>query len=129
MIYFAQIDIPGGPVKIGFATKPERRIKELQKQMPWKLKILKTTEGTQKEELILHRMCREYRIIDSNGREWFKPECMALLKFKEEIAKENLTAEKEMTYEEIKKYINILMKCIGEIRCESNFRSSSSVSS
>ncbi len=69
MIYFAQIDIPDGPVKIGFATRPERRIKELQKQMPWKLKILKTIEGTQKEESKLHRICKRYKIIDSNGRE------------------------------------------------------------
>jgi len=30
MIYFAQIDIPNGPVKIGYAKNPEKRVKKLQ---------------------------------------------------------------------------------------------------
>lgn len=127
MIYFAQIDIPNGPIKIGYASKPEKRIKELQKQMPWKLKILKTIEGTQKEESRLHRICKNHRIVDSNGREWFEPECMNLLKFREIIAEKNLTAEKPMTSEQRKEYIKILLDCAKGNLNESGFRNGSQI--
>lgn len=127
MIYFAQIDIPNGPIKIGYASKPEKRIKELQKQMPWKLKILKTIEGTQKEELKLHRICKNHRIVDSNGREWFKPECMSLLRFLEIIAEKNLTADKPMTPEQTKEYLNVLLDCAKGTLNESSFRNGSEI--
>jgi len=120
MIYFAQIDIPNGPIKIGYASKPEKRIKELQKQMPWKLKILKTIEGTQKEELKLHRICKNHRIVDSN-------ECMSLLRFLEIIAEKNLTADKPMTPEQTKEYLNVLLDCAKGTLNESSFRNGSEI--
>jgi hypothetical protein len=128
MIYFVQIDIPNGPVKIGYATKPEKRIKQLQKQMPWRLKILKTIEGTQKEESRFHWICRRYRIVDSSGREWFTPECLSLLRFREIIAEKNLTADKLMTPEQTKEYLNILIDCAKGSLNESGLRNGSSIS-
>jgi hypothetical protein len=115
MIYFAQIDIPNGPVKIGYAKNPEKRVKKLQQHMPWKLKIIKTFPGEIKDEREIHkRLSTFYRIIDGQGREWFKAESLIFLEFLKRIQERNLTADKPMTEEQRKEYLEILMDCVGD---------------
>lgn len=112
MIYFAQIDIPNGPIKIGCARNPEKRVRRLQTHMPWRLKLLKTFDGDYKIENEIHHRCRRYKIIDSNGREWFDPIVLKFLDFLDRIKQKNLTAEKQMTAQELKEYLDILMDCV-----------------
>lgn len=114
MIYFAQIDIPNGPVKIGYAKNPEKRVKKLQQHMPWKLKIIKTFPGEIKDEKEIHKRLSYYRIIDGQGREWFKAESLIFLEFLKRIQERNLTADKPMIEEQRKEYLEILMDCVGD---------------
>ncbi len=126
MIYFAQIDIPNGPIKIGYAKNPEKRVKKLQQHMPWKLKIIKTFSGEIKDEKEIHKkLIRHYRIIDGQGREWFNPESLNYLEFLERIQERNLTAEKPMTEEQTKEYIEILLDCVKNVK--PSFRNGSEI--
>jgi hypothetical protein len=67
-IYFIQAG--SGPIKIGCASYPRRRLKELQCASHEKLKLLATIPGGDRTmEAELHRLLRPHQI----RREWFKP--------------------------------------------------------
>lgn len=66
MIYFIQAH-SGGPVKIGYAANPEKRIAEIQRMSPVELKTLKIIEGDLKQEKELHKHFAKFRL---HG-EWF----------------------------------------------------------
>jgi hypothetical protein len=72
MIYFAQIDIPNGPVKIGTAKNVEKRMCELQKSMPWKLNVIALYPGDNKVEKMIHDRLFRFKMKRSVGREWFE---------------------------------------------------------
>lgn len=66
-IYFVQA-VDGGPIKIGIAAEPERRVHEMQACCPVKLVILATRSGTYFEEQSLHDRLDKHRL---HG-EWFE---------------------------------------------------------
>lgn len=69
MIYFIQA-VDGGPVKIGFAVEPKRRIAEIQRMSPSLLRVLALIDGDRKYEGELHRYFAKLRQYG----EWFKAE-------------------------------------------------------
>lgn len=68
MIYFIQVG-DDGPVKIGLADDPYRRLVALQCASPFELRLLGGFEGGRGEELKLHKMFAHARIRG----EWFEP--------------------------------------------------------
>jgi len=71
MIYFAQVDIPNGPIKIGIAKDINKRKKQFEKHMPWKLNIIAQYPGGREVEKMIHRRFWKFQMRNSNGREWF----------------------------------------------------------
>jgi hypothetical protein len=69
-VYFIQ-SIMGGPIKIGRAHNPEKRIKDLQVSHPEKLRIIAVMPGHSAVERCLHRLFAADRV--PNSREWFNP--------------------------------------------------------
>lgn len=69
MIYFIQA-AEGGPIKIGYAVDPNKRLVELQRMSPAPLRILVTIEGTRKKEGKIHR---HFVHLRQHG-EWFRAE-------------------------------------------------------
>jgi len=68
-IYYIQPS-NGGPIKIGYTSKPvEQRIAELQTGCPDKLVLLHTEQGTLDDEAAIHSKFSKHRV---NG-EWFRP--------------------------------------------------------
>lgn len=74
VVYFVQAE-NGGPVKIGVAKDPARRMAELQAMSPYTLRILATVEGGFRREKELHAQFADWRL---HG-EWFSDECEDLL--------------------------------------------------
>lgn len=66
MIYFIQA-VSGGPIKIGYAADPEKRIAEIQRMSPIELRTLKVIEGDLRQEKGLHKHFAKFRL---HG-EWF----------------------------------------------------------
>ena len=125
MIYFAQIDIPNGPVKIGMAKNPEKRVRQLNKNMPWKLKLVKVLNGDYEEEKKIHMRLIRYKIKESNGREWFNSDSLKFIEFLRRISEKNLSADRQMSKEEMKEYLSILLDCVcekGINKNENNFQ-------
>lgn len=75
MIYLVQAEA-GGPIKIGTAVDPERRLDALRGSCPIPLRMLRVLEGDITEELWLHKRFAEHRL---HG-EWFEP-CDELVAF------------------------------------------------
>lgn len=70
VIYFIQIDMPDGPVKVGFTkTSVRKRVLELQQMAPYRLKWIGYFEGHYTEERKAHRHLHTDRIRG----EWFRP--------------------------------------------------------
>jgi len=67
-IYFIQAG-DDGPVKIGWSRNAERRLRDLDRQMPWKLHLRRTIEAPRDYETRLHTHFREHHIRG----EWFRP--------------------------------------------------------
>ena len=67
-IYFIQA-VDGGPVKIGFAADPVRRLHDLQVSHHKRLQILRVEDGQAADERRLHQTLSSYRIQG----EWFEP--------------------------------------------------------
>jgi len=67
-VYFIQA-VSGGPIKIGKADDPQRRLYDLQAMNPTKLQILATVDGGQRREYELHVRFKGSRL---HG-EWFEP--------------------------------------------------------
>jgi hypothetical protein len=65
-IYFIQ-GVDGGPIKIGVANDPQRRLSDLQRTSPVRLQILATEPGDLLEEAALHQKFKSDRM---HG-EWF----------------------------------------------------------
>lgn len=74
MIYFIQAGTRG-PIKIGYAADPHRRIKSLQTANSEKLTLLKAIEGDIDFEKRIHKALKKYRL---NG-EWFSFEAVAAI--------------------------------------------------
>ncbi len=68
-VYFAQVAIPDGPIKIGISKNPERRISILQESMPYDLVCLGVIGGNFKLEKRLHMALQGDRL----RCEWFRP--------------------------------------------------------
>lgn len=68
MIYFIQAN-DGGPIKVGYAVDPQKRLTEIQRMSPVPLRILATINGYRKDEALLHRRFASLRL---HG-EWFRP--------------------------------------------------------
>ena len=75
-VYFIQQG-DGGPIKVGVACDPTRRLAELQTGCPDKLRLLATRPGGIQEEHRLHAQFAQSRIRG----EWFRPsvELIALI--------------------------------------------------
>lgn len=67
-IYFIQGEC-GGPIKIGYTTDLENRIKKLQTGYPDRLQLLLAFPGNKQFEQAIHKQFEQYRL---NG-EWFRP--------------------------------------------------------
>lgn len=65
-VYFCQAT-HGGPIKIGIATNPTSRLRELQAASPYPLRMLAIIPGTHTQERRLHEHFSEWRL---HG-EWF----------------------------------------------------------
>jgi excisionase family DNA binding protein len=68
MVYFIQ-SVDGGPIKIGYADDPEKRLAEIQRMSPTQLCILNIVDGDRKCEGFIHRCFKKLRL---HG-EWFEP--------------------------------------------------------
>ncbi len=72
----------GEAVKLGISVNIGKRLKQIQTGHPkplkvlWKLYAGATTGAAYKTERKLHRLCSKYRVRG----EWFKPECMDLVR-------------------------------------------------
>lgn len=86
-IYFIQ-GVNGGPIKIGYSTNIETRLRELQTGYPDVLRLLLAFRGNMKHEKALHRQLNTYRL---NG-EWFSPAPFVLEKI-EKLRKINTDLE------------------------------------
>lgn len=67
-VYFIQ-GVDGGPVKIGWAANPKKRLLDLQIGSPVKLRILGTIPGGRHHEAFLHKYFAEWHVRG----EWFDP--------------------------------------------------------
>lgn len=67
MIYFLRAINDRGPIKIGFAIEPPKRLAEIQRMSPAQLKILKAIEGDRMREAEIHRHFSYFRKYG----EWF----------------------------------------------------------
>lgn len=65
-VYFIRAEVTG-MVKIGWATKPEARLKSLQMQSPDRLVLAATVPGTGRDEKALHERLTAHR----RHGEWF----------------------------------------------------------
>lgn len=54
-------------VKIGVASNPESRLRQLQSGNPYRLQLIQTFKATEAKERFLHARFREYKLIG----EWF----------------------------------------------------------
>lgn len=59
-----------GPIKIGVAIDPQKRLSEIQVGNPLKLELLASVPGDQNTERLLHRKFSAHRM----SGEWFSPE-------------------------------------------------------
>lgn len=67
-VYFAQVAIEDGPIKIGFTScLVGMRIASMQTGCPWPIKLLGTTDGTRTDEADLHAELADDRM----SGEWF----------------------------------------------------------
>lgn len=87
VVYFVQAE-DGGPIKIGVAKAPEKRLRELQATSPQVLRILTTVPGGTARERELHSQFAEHRL---HG-EWFSDECEELLSLISEAAETEAVA-------------------------------------
>lgn len=67
-VYFIQAE-GGGPIKIGWATDPAKRLAGMQPHSPLKLVLVFSEPGNGREEAELHEQFAKYRL---HG-EWFEP--------------------------------------------------------
>lgn len=65
----------GGPVKVGFAENPHRRLSQLQAECPAPLALVALFDGSRKEESEVHAAWAQYRLRG----EWFSPEALSML--------------------------------------------------
>ena len=72
-IYFFQIGACG-PIKIGRAISPERRLKTIQGCCPWPIRSLGHVAGIANHELAIHTLLADFRMEG----EWFRPEAPVL---------------------------------------------------
>lgn len=70
VVYFIQAE-NGGPIKIGVAKDPAKRLTELQATSPYTLLILGTVGGGFRREKELHAQFADWRL---HG-EWFSDDC------------------------------------------------------
>jgi hypothetical protein len=81
-VYFAQLG-DGGPIKIGVAKNPRKRIAGMQTACPQPLRCLATIPGDASRERELHRRFAPHRL----RREWFRP-APEILEFVTSVSKE-----------------------------------------
>lgn len=67
-VYFIQGADGTGPIKIGYAKDPKKRLAEIQRMSPVLLTILNAIEGDRKREGAIHRHFADLRLFG----EWFK---------------------------------------------------------
>jgi predicted GIY-YIG superfamily endonuclease len=73
ILYFLQAG-EDGPIKIGITKNVEKRIKQLEKEAPYEMKIIATYPGNRDVEKMVHRRFIKFRISNIRCKEWFKPE-------------------------------------------------------
>ncbi len=76
-VYFIQAE-NGGPIKIGYSIKPEKRLTDLQVAHPYKLSLIGTIHGNMFIEKKLHR----YLLHARTYGEWFEPDEIVLATIK-----------------------------------------------
>lgn len=86
-VYFIQLD-NAGPIKIGRAKNPIKRLKGLQTAAHKQLRLLAVIPGNSTTEKELHREFRDLRI----GGEWFRAESILLAKIRELLGRKKLPA-------------------------------------
>jgi len=74
MIYFSRAADGQGPIKIGYAKDPAKRLAAIQRMSPVRLCILATIEGERQDEADLHTRFSGLRLWG----EWFKPSKLLL---------------------------------------------------
>lgn len=78
-VYFIQGE-DGGPIKIGVANNPTKRLAELQRTSPVRLEIIAKVPGDESDEKRLHMRFNDLRL---HG-EWFEP-AESLMEFLSEL--------------------------------------------
>lgn len=68
MVYFIQQG-SNGPIKIGRATNPVQRLRNIQVANPWRCRLLGTVDGSKREEAAMHARFSDDRM----DGEWFRP--------------------------------------------------------
>lgn len=69
LVYFIQAGESSGPIKIGIANDPNRRIVLMQTCCPLELRLLLAVPGSERHEERLHQLLKAHRIRG----EWFEP--------------------------------------------------------
>lgn len=121
IVYFIQ-SIDGGPVKIGVATDPKRRLVALQNSCPVRLQVLCIMLGGYEMERGLHRLFSAGRL---HG-EWFSEDTPGLLEY---ISEQNgRLMEKRPRYEASPRRMDDQLACQDEyLACLQEAAGSSSV--
>lgn len=91
MIYFISAE-PDGPIKIGYASNPKKRIASLQTAHHQQLKLLKVIPGTLQAEAALHALFKNDRIKG----EWFKRSPSLLSFIESDDAWKSAVADEDM---------------------------------
>lgn len=68
MIYFIQ-STHGGPIKIGYAANPQKRLNQIQNMSPVPIRMIAAVEGDRRLEFDIHRRFSSQRLYG----EWFEP--------------------------------------------------------
>lgn len=68
-VYFIQQGDEHGPIKIGWSSNPERRLRALQLASAGPLRLLRKIHGCSGREHVLHHRFRHLRLRG----EWFRP--------------------------------------------------------
>jgi hypothetical protein len=80
-VYFIQVQ-PAGPVKIGIATDPHRRIVKIQSDCPWRVRLIGAIKGAKEKEKEIHLCLAHWR---TQG-EWFEPSAEVISRISDELA-------------------------------------------
>ena len=87
LLYFLEAE--NGLIKVGITNNIKIRVKQLERQLNTKIRVLKLLDGKSAYERIIHNLYSDDNIIYKGQIEWFHP-THKLIKFISDIDKKNI---------------------------------------